>query len=116
MRPIALTTNIADAMMGLAVPTYVWDAGVKTEADLAEHADKFGMLDAQLGERRIPALILHSEAGNRLYLFKSRYMQRFPRDEEGAYFGGSDAKFRMSKEVGKAIREFDYLDEGLVGE
>jgi len=36
-----LTTNISDAIMGLAVPTYVWEAGVKTEADLAEHAGKF---------------------------------------------------------------------------
>jgi len=36
-----LTTNISDAMMGLAVPTSVWEAGVKTEADLAAHADKF---------------------------------------------------------------------------
>jgi glycine betaine/proline transport system substrate-binding protein len=36
-----LTTNISDAIMGLAVPKYVHDAGVETEADLAEHADRF---------------------------------------------------------------------------
>ncbi|MBK1695765.1 hypothetical protein CKO21_00710 [Rhodovibrio salinarum] len=36
-----LTTNIANATMGIAVPTYVWEAGVKSEADLAAHADKF---------------------------------------------------------------------------
>lgn len=33
-----LTTNISNATMGIAVPKYVWKAGVKTEADL----DKFG--------------------------------------------------------------------------
>lgn len=37
-----LTTNIANALMGLAVPDYVWDAGVHTVADLNKHADKFG--------------------------------------------------------------------------
>ncbi|MDZ7749159.1 MAG: ABC transporter substrate-binding protein [Halofilum sp. (in: g-proteobacteria)] len=36
-----LATNISDAVMGIAVPKYVWDAGVRTEADLAAHADKF---------------------------------------------------------------------------
>lgn len=36
-----LTTNISDATMGIAVPKYVWDAGVKSEADLADHAEKF---------------------------------------------------------------------------
>ena len=36
-----LATNISDAIMGIAVPQYVWDAGVRTEADLAEHAAKF---------------------------------------------------------------------------
>lgn len=36
-----LTTNISDAIMGLAVPKYVWEAGVKSEADLAAHAGKF---------------------------------------------------------------------------
>jgi glycine betaine/proline transport system substrate-binding protein len=36
-----LTTNISNAIMGIAVPKYVWDAGVKSEADLAAHADKF---------------------------------------------------------------------------
>lgn len=37
-----LATNISGAIMGIAVPKYVWEAGVRTEADLAEHADKFG--------------------------------------------------------------------------
>src|SRR5699024_7250591 len=36
-----LTTNIANALMGLAVPDYVWEAGVHTVADLNKHADKF---------------------------------------------------------------------------
>ena len=36
-----LATNISGATMGLAVPKYVWDAGVHTEADLAQHAGKF---------------------------------------------------------------------------
>lgn len=36
-----LTTNISDALMGIAVPKYVWDAGVRSEADLDAHADKF---------------------------------------------------------------------------
>ncbi len=36
-----LTKNISDAVMGIAVPEYVRDAGVKTEEDLAEHADEF---------------------------------------------------------------------------
>lgn len=36
-----LTTNISNAIMGIAVPKYVWDAGVKSEADLAEYGEKF---------------------------------------------------------------------------
>ncbi|WP_254432035.1 ABC transporter substrate-binding protein [Aquisalimonas sp. 2447] len=36
-----LTENIADAVMGIAVPEYVRDAGVRTEEDLAEYADEF---------------------------------------------------------------------------
>ena len=36
-----LATNISGAIMGIAVPEYVWNAGVRSEADLAEHADKF---------------------------------------------------------------------------
>lgn len=36
-----LTTNISNALMGLAVPKYVWDAGVHTVDDLNKHADKF---------------------------------------------------------------------------
>lgn len=36
-----LTENISDAVMGIAVPAYVRDAGVKTEEDLAEYADEF---------------------------------------------------------------------------
>lgn len=36
-----LATNISEAVMGIAVPQYVWDAGVHTEADLAKHAEKF---------------------------------------------------------------------------
>jgi glycine betaine/proline transport system substrate-binding protein len=36
-----LGKNISGAIMGLAVPKYVWDAGVHSEADLAKHADKF---------------------------------------------------------------------------
>lgn len=38
---VVLTTNISNALMGLAVPAYVWDAGVHTEADLDKFADKF---------------------------------------------------------------------------
>ncbi|HLQ85296.1 MAG TPA: ABC transporter substrate-binding protein [Salinisphaeraceae bacterium] len=36
-----MATNISGAIMGLAVPTYVWDAGVKTVDDLNKHADQF---------------------------------------------------------------------------
>lgn len=36
-----LTSNISDALMGIAVPSYVWDAGVHSIADLNKHADKF---------------------------------------------------------------------------
>jgi glycine betaine/proline transport system substrate-binding protein len=36
-----LAKNITGALMGLAVPHYVWKAGVHSEADLAQHADKF---------------------------------------------------------------------------
>lgn len=36
-----LTVNVVDPMMGLAVPEYVWNAGVHSVADLAEHADQF---------------------------------------------------------------------------
>ncbi|WP_206607954.1 ABC transporter substrate-binding protein [Ferruginivarius sediminum] len=36
-----LTTNISDALLGVAVPTYVWEAGVRTEADLDKYAEKF---------------------------------------------------------------------------
>jgi glycine betaine/proline transport system substrate-binding protein len=37
-----LTTNISDAHMAIAVPSYVWEAGVRSEADLDKYADKFG--------------------------------------------------------------------------
>ncbi len=36
-----VATNITDATMGIAVPAYVWEAGVHTEADLAGHAERF---------------------------------------------------------------------------
>lgn len=36
-----LTTNISNALMGLAVPEYVWDSGVHTVDDLNKYADKF---------------------------------------------------------------------------
>ena len=36
-----MATNISDAVMGIAVPEYVWQAGVKTEADLDEYREKF---------------------------------------------------------------------------
>lgn len=36
-----MTTNISNALMGLAVPKYVWDAGVHSVADLNKFADKF---------------------------------------------------------------------------
>jgi len=36
-----MATNISDATMGIAVPKYVWDAGVHTEADLDKYGDKF---------------------------------------------------------------------------
>lgn len=36
-----MATNISDAIMGIAVPEYVWQAGVKTEADLDKHREKF---------------------------------------------------------------------------
>lgn len=36
-----LATNISEAVMGIAVPEYVWNEGVHTEADLAKHADRF---------------------------------------------------------------------------
>ncbi len=36
-----LTTNIAGAHNAIAVPKYVWDAGVRTEADLDKYAEKF---------------------------------------------------------------------------
>src|SRR5699024_9049868 len=34
-------TNISNALMGLAVPNYVWEAGVHSVTDLADFADKF---------------------------------------------------------------------------
>lgn len=39
---IPLTTNLTGAKYTLAVPSYVYDAGVKNFADLAAHRDKFG--------------------------------------------------------------------------
>ena len=36
-----LTTNISDAIMGLAVTKPVWETGVRTEADLDAHREKF---------------------------------------------------------------------------
>ena len=36
-----LTVNLNETIYTLAVPKYVWDAGVKSEADLVKFADKF---------------------------------------------------------------------------
>ncbi|PKN40930.1 MAG: glycine/betaine ABC transporter substrate-binding protein [Deltaproteobacteria bacterium HGW-Deltaproteobacteria-18] len=36
-----IRVNVDQADTGLAVPTYVWDAGVRSVADLDKHADKF---------------------------------------------------------------------------
>lgn len=36
-----MATNISDAIMGIAVPEYVHEAGVETEADLDEFRDRF---------------------------------------------------------------------------
>jgi len=38
---VELTTNVSNPIMGLAVPDYVWEAGVHSVADLDKHADKF---------------------------------------------------------------------------
>ena len=38
---IKLTANVSDAIEGLAVPTYVWRAGVHDAADLQKYAAKF---------------------------------------------------------------------------
>jgi glycine betaine/proline transport system substrate-binding protein len=38
---VKLTTNLVGAKYTLAVPQYVYDAGVRSFADLAKHADKF---------------------------------------------------------------------------
>src|SRR5699024_3650177 len=38
---IELTTNVSNPIMGLAVPDYVWEAGVHSVADLDKYADKF---------------------------------------------------------------------------
>ncbi len=38
---VTLTTNLVGAKYTLAVPQYVYDAGVKTFQDLAQHANKF---------------------------------------------------------------------------
>lgn len=38
---VTLTTNLVGAKYTLAVPQYVFDAGVKSFQDLAQHADKF---------------------------------------------------------------------------
>ncbi len=40
-KAVVLTTNISNALMGLAVPAYVADAGVHTVDDLNKFADKF---------------------------------------------------------------------------
>jgi len=37
-----LAQNLAGTEFTLAVPTYVWEGGVKTFADLAKHGDQFG--------------------------------------------------------------------------
>jgi glycine betaine/proline transport system substrate-binding protein len=37
-----LAQNLVGTEFTLAVPTYVWEAGVKSFADLAKHADQFG--------------------------------------------------------------------------
>src|SRR5699024_1023965 len=37
-----VNTNLDDALYGIVVPDYVWEAGVHSIADLAEHADQFG--------------------------------------------------------------------------
>jgi glycine betaine/proline transport system substrate-binding protein len=39
---VKLTTNLVGAKYTLAVPQYVYDAGVRTFKDLLKHADKFG--------------------------------------------------------------------------
>lgn len=36
-----MATNISDAIMGIAVPEYVYEAGIESEADLAEYRDRF---------------------------------------------------------------------------
>ncbi|ACV69136.1 ABC transporter substrate-binding protein [Desulfohalobium retbaense] len=36
-----ININLDDAMTGFAVPTYVWEAGIHSVADLAPNADKF---------------------------------------------------------------------------
>ncbi|WP_051564589.1 ABC transporter substrate-binding protein [Desulfovermiculus halophilus] len=38
---IKVVKNLPDCMIGMAVPTYVWDQGVHSMADLDSHADKF---------------------------------------------------------------------------
>lgn len=38
---VRIARNIDDAILGLAVPQYVWDAGVRSVPDLDKHAEKF---------------------------------------------------------------------------
>lgn len=38
---IKVVKNLSNCMIGMAVPTYVWEAGVHSMADLEKHADRF---------------------------------------------------------------------------
>jgi glycine betaine/proline transport system substrate-binding protein len=42
---IKVVKNLSECLVGMAVPTYVWEQGVRSMADLDEHKDKF---DAKL--------------------------------------------------------------------
>jgi len=39
---VSVTTNLNETIYTLAVPKYVWDAGIHSEEDLHKYADKFG--------------------------------------------------------------------------
>ena len=91
-----LTVNLPEARQGLAVPDYVWNAGVHSIADLAQHGDRFDRTVYGIGSGSRNNQIINEAISANMYGLKG--WKLVPSSTAG-----------MLSEVEKATRDKDWI-------